>query len=167
MKKIILIFIALNFLSCKKEKKQDALFIPLKHETKSEPIKNEILFLDGTLMKISKNINFIDSKKIDSIHILKKELKAKYQYCGKSSLNHNLIDSIKSLDKNSKAKLKKINTAHNVINNSNIFYLNGYSSIECFEENDSIRIYVNLLKFYSNESIYNLPIIDRLEKIKD
>lgn len=168
MKKLILIFtlVFLTLTSCKKATPKKTIVKPTKLEIKvSKKENNEIIFSDETSMLITDNMNFIHSKKIDSIHYSKKELKAVYKFCGKSQINRELIESIKELKKMHKLNLKKIHTAHSITNNKNDFYISSYTNVlGCLTENEIIRVDTDVFTFFSNKEIFNFLIICKIEK---
>ena len=167
MRKVILIVIV-GFLlvSCKKETKKKLVVKPTKIEAKvAEKENNKILFSDETSMLVTSNMNFIHSKKIDSIHYSKKELKAVYKFCGKSQINPDLIESVKHLDEIHKLNFKKIHTAHSITNNKNNFNLSSYTNVlECLTENKTIKASTDVFTFFSDKEIFNILIINEIEK---
>lgn len=162
MRYLTIIFIIL--FGCKNENEKVLLVEKNAIEIDQEvlDLAREVCLKDDTFLPFENNLNKIDYS-IDSLKIEKKEFVGKYMYCGKSSINTNLFNF---LDKKELQKIKKINTAHNVINNKDTIYLNGYEDVVgCFKEEKKVLIGVDVFKLYKKDTTTNILIIEYLNPI--
>lgn len=123
-------------------------------------------FADGQELTAANNI----FESIRSISIMEKEFKATLTSFGKANpLNSDLLDKLREENRDIYNQTKNINTAFDLIQGGNKFYIRGFDSIDLSEFRDGqakVMCRIFLIKVISKEEkVYYLPLIASIRRL--
>jgi len=110
--------------------------------------------------------NFFTHKSIDSISTIEKTLVGNYLYCGKNTMNSNLLKYLKSKDPKGYSDLAGSKTGHTILVNRDTIYFSGKKGLPCFDRNTIIDAKITIYQIYIQEELLNFPSIKEISKSK-
>lgn len=126
---------------------------------------NNIKFTDGSELCVLNNFY----KPITEMKVFEKEIIATLNSVGKSPLSQEIVNKVKGKNRKLSYQLKKINTAYQVAQDNQQFYISGFDSIDYEKLRDcdkcKIRCRLIILEIKSSDQTYYIPAIKSIEKI--
>ena len=127
---------------------------------------NDVLqFTDGSKLPVLNNL----SENIKEIEIFEKEVIATFNSIGKGPLSKEIVNKVKGKNRKLFYQLRKINTAYQLAQDNQQFYISGFDSIDYEKLRDcnkcKIRCKLIILEIKSSDQKYYIPVIKSIKKI--